>query len=135
MRSYFISPKEQLKMAAIAFLGLLAVLGFHTCVLLSVVLHRLDMENAGLSEILGPELIFSAIIWFLVMSISGGLFIFVLNIVYSHRVYGSLFAIQANIKKALNGEKVFPIRRRSEDQTGQLVETVNELIQRYQDKP
>jgi hypothetical protein len=123
--NYLISSNEQLKLAGLSFLCLVTGLGIQSSLLLVLI------RDSGIDN---PELSFSILVSFAAVTLVVGFFIVLVNIVYTHRIYGSLFAARNAIRTLLKGEKVEQIVARPTDQTGELIDTVNELIRHFNNK-
>jgi len=128
LRNYLISPDEQLGLAIISYVVLFLTLAAQT-LFVTQSLNGSSIQFDDLSTISLPQI---TILSFFVFSLIGGLILFLVNIYYTHKIYGSLYAVRNQIKKALNNEVCTPIIGRKGDKVQDLISLVNMLISKYQ---
>lgn len=131
IKNYLIRPKDQLLHAIFALSATLIACGAQSVFLLRKIqeIHS-QHESSDLQLALQAELLRTVLLSFFVTSLAVGLFIFVFNVMLTHRVFGSVHALETYIRKILNGEKPPRLTLRKLDQTQTLADLVNQLSDR-----
>lgn len=131
IKNYLISPDEQLGLAIVSFIVLFVTLAAQTFFVTQALKGEQSISLDDLDAVSMPQI---TILSFFVFSIAGGIILFLVNIYYTHKIYGSLHAIRNQIQKALNGEPCVPLKGRKGDKIQDLVTLVNSLVESYQKK-
>lgn len=130
IKNYLISPEEQIYQGVAGFIIFFAGLGLQSL----FILRNYSPTFSEMDSFENIEIFQNILVSFFVISLIGGFTFFILNIFYTHRIYGSIYVIEKQIQKVLNGETVTDLKGRKNDKVRNLVPLVNELIQKYQNK-
>lgn len=126
-KNYFIAPREQIVFALFSFLGVVLGLGLHTFLILRKIL---EISTSAVEDGSQGELAYYVYASFLMTVLIVGIFIFLLSILFTHKVFGSLAAIEKHFSDLLDGKNRGPITIRKNDQTKSLVDVLNKYIEK-----
>jgi len=132
IKNYLISPNEQIGLAVVSYVILFIALASQTLFVIKI--SQGESFKLLVHELNDYPIQQIAILSFLIFSLLGGILLFLVNIYYTHKIYGSLHAIRNQIKKALNGEPCQPLKGRKGDKVQDLIQLVNSLVDAYQKK-
>jgi len=132
IKNYLISPNEQIGLAVVSYVILFIALASQTLFVIKI--SQGESFKLLVHELNDYPIQQIAILSFLIFSLLGGILLFLVNIYYTHKIYGSLHAIRNQIKKALNGEPCHPLKGRKGDKVQDLIQLVNALVDAYQKK-
>lgn len=130
-KNYLIKPKYQLNHAFIVLCA--AVISCGVFAQLSMV--KVDqLFGAGLTgEDLRREIIYWIVIYFYVAAFIIGALMVVIHVIHSHRVFGSLYAVEKHLEAMLKKENSGPLHMRKHHQVGDVATLLNELAKSIQE--
>lgn len=135
IKNFLIAPKYQLRHVLILVVMLIVVLlitglfyiqEYEKIVALSTQCRGGDLPTVIYS--LSDFIYFFAFICFVLVSFG------MINIVITHSVFGSLYSIEKYLEKVLAGKKVPPLHYRKGDEAKHLVELINQLTEKVNQK-
>lgn len=129
-KNYLIAPKEQFLFGFFILTLVILAGGTHTLLLIKKI--RNLRETGQLFENgVDSELVVYILQSFAVTSLMLGIFIFLVNILFTHRVFGSLHVIEKHFRSAAEeGKPVETIPSRKYDMTTSLVESINSYFKK-----
>ncbi len=130
-KNFLILPKYQMNHALFT-LGL--VLMTNAVFAYLVLLYIQDFFTEGSInnlQSLKNDLIFFITMIFIVSSLVLGLLVIIMNIIHTHRVFGSIRAIELYLIKVIEGKAPGLLSVRSNDQSGEMVNLINKLVKLY----
>lgn len=130
LKNFLIWPKYQLNHALFTFGIVLLSNGIFAYFTLQYI-RNLSVSNyfEDISA-LKHELMSFVIVIFVAASLVSGIGAIVINIIHTHRVFGSLQAIERFLKEVLAGKNPKPLTVRSKDQSGEIVSLINKIVKR-----
>lgn len=124
LKNYLIAPKQQFMFGFFILTSICLAGGTQALFLVQKI--RILRETGELFE---PEIDAKLVSYILqsfgITMLILGAFIFILNIFFTHRIFGSLHVIQKYFQNAIEGKIDGPIPSRKDDMTQSLVETIN----------
>lgn len=129
LKNYLIAPRQQLFFGFVVLVSVLIAVGTHTLFLIKKirVLAESGQLNYADADI---ELATYALQSFCITTVVIGIFVLVLNISFSHRVFGSLYKVEKYFREAAEGKTQGPITIRKYDLTGTMVEAINLFLKK-----
>ncbi len=132
-KNYLIAPKQQILFGFFIFIFVLIAIGTFSLLLINKIRQLRDTRQFAEPDI-DIELVFFIMQYFILTSLVLGVFIFGMNILLTHRIFGSLYAIEKYFKDATEGNVKPSISIRKHDMTHSLVETINRYIEHQRNK-
>jgi hypothetical protein len=127
-RSFLIAPARQIPHALFTVFSIgsgMAILGL-LFFIYSSKMSQLAIDQGADAELIRQMNAQAVTTFFLVSSALTLIFCY-LNIMYTHRIFGSLFSIERYLRGLLDGESDLVLHSRKTDQTQSLVEVVRQL--------
>jgi hypothetical protein len=127
IKNFLIIPEQQLKHAALIFSSVIVGMGF-VGIFLLLQIRKMGLEGSLCADnpLLLEQTRDELTLFFILAFLGFGLFYGIASIIYTHRVFGSVYAMEAYLKTVLKGEEPNPLNSRKNDQLRNLVDLVRE---------
>lgn len=130
-KNYLIKPKYQLNHAFIVLCAAVISCG----VFAQLAMTKVDnLFAAGMTgDDLRREIIYWIVVYFYFAAFIIGTLMVVIHVIHSHRVFGSLYAVEKHLENMLKNQTTGPLHMRKHHQVGDVATLLNELAKNIQD--